>query len=291
MPEQSIPNLDNKPIVTNPLANYFRQPKLFIRLPSHGEYYPEGSLDRSQNDEYAVYAMTARDELMFKTPDALMNGQATVEVIKSCIPAIKNPWLMPSMDLDSALIAIRIASYGESMEVATNCPACNYRNEYNLDLLRYLDQASEFQYQDKVEVDGLIINLRPYNYKEITQAAIKTFEQQKLIAVVTDENLTEEEKVQKFGEGFVRLTELTVDVVVKCIASIETPAGIVTDQAMIQEFMENTSSSIFNTVNDRITEMKDLMSLKAQNVQCAECEHEFNVELTMDQTNFFGVGS
>jgi hypothetical protein len=290
MPDQSIPNTVNKP-VNNPLANYFRQPKLFIKLPSHGEYYAEGSLDKSQNEEYAVYAMTAKDELMFKTPDALMNGQATVEVIKSCVPSIKNPWLMPSMDLDTVLIAIRIASYGEQMEVGTDCPSCNHRNEYNLDLLRYLDQASSFQYQSKLEVDGLIINLRPYNYKEVTKAAIKTFEQQKLISIVTDQNLSEEEKVEKFGEGFVRLTELTVDVVVNCIDSIETPTGIVTDHAMIKEFMENTSSSIFNMVNDRITEMKDLMSLKAQDVKCEECEYEFNVELTMDQTNFFGVGS
>jgi hypothetical protein len=280
----------NKPI-GNPLANYFRQPKLFIRLPSHGEYYQAGSLDVSQNDEYAVYAMTAKDELMFKTPDALMNGQATVEVIKSCIPAIKNPWLMPSIDLDTVLIAIRIASYGESMEVSTDCPACEHRNEYDLDLLKYLDHAGEFHYESRLEVNGLIINLRPYNYKEITKAAIKTFEQQKLIAVVTDENLSEEEKVEKFGESFVKLTELTVDIVVNCIASIETPEGIVNDKGMIKEFMENTSSQVFNMVNERISEMKDLMSLKSQNVKCLECEHEFNVELTMDQTNFFGVGS
>jgi len=96
----------------NPLANYFRQPKMYMRLPSHGQFYPEGALDTSEIDEYPVYAMTAKDELMFKTPDALMNGQATVEVIKSCIPAIKNPWQMPSLDLDAVLIAIRIATYG-----------------------------------------------------------------------------------------------------------------------------------------------------------------------------------
>jgi hypothetical protein len=290
MPENPIPQPAIK-TTGNPLANYFRQPKLYIRLPSHGEYYGAGSLDVSQNEEYAVYAMTARDELMFKTPDALMNGQATVEVIKSCIPAIKDPWLMPSIDLDAVLIAIRIATYGEAMEVSTECPSCDHRNEYNLDLIRYLDHASQFEYKNKVQVGELTINLRPYNYREITKAAIKTFEQQKLIAVVTDDRLSEEEKVEKFGEGFVRLTELTVDVVVNCISSIETPTGVVSDKKMIKEFMENTTSQVFNMVNDQITEMKELMTLKSQDVKCAECEHEFNVELTMDQTNFFGVGS
>lgn len=290
MPENPNPQPARK-AAGNPLANYFRQPKLYIRLPSHGAYYGAGSLDVSQNEEYAVYAMTARDELMFKTPDALMNGQATVEVIKSCIPAIKDPWLMPSIDLDAVLIAIRIATYGESMEVSTECPSCNHRNEYGLDLIRYLDHASQFEYKNKVQVGELTIHLRPYNYREITKAAVKTFEQQKLIAVVTDNSLSEEEKVEKFGEGFVRLTELTVDVVVNCIDSIETPDGNVDDKKMIKEFMENTTSQVFNMVNDQITEMKELMTLKSQDVKCAECEHEFNVELTMDQTNFFGVGS
>jgi hypothetical protein len=290
MPEQTIPQPVKKP-VNNPLSNYFRQPKLYIKLPSHGAFYPDGSLDVSQNEEYAVFAMTAKDELMFKTPDALMNGQATVEVIKSCVPAIKDPWLMPSIDMDAVLIAIRIASYGESMEVNSGCPECGHPNEYDLNLLAFLDKTSAFAYKDILTIDKLIIKLRPYNYKELTRAAIKTFEQQKLISIVTNEDLTEEEKVEKFGESFVTLTRMTVDVVVNCIESVETPEGIVSDKEMIREFMENSSSEIFNLVNDQIREMKDLMSLKATDVECQECQHKFNVEISMDQTNFFVVGS
>ena len=79
----------------NPLAGYFRQPKLYVKLPSGGQFYPEGSLDRSQIDEYPVYAMTAKDELMFKTPDALLNGQATVEVIRAVFLLLKNPGTCP----------------------------------------------------------------------------------------------------------------------------------------------------------------------------------------------------
>ena len=70
----------------NPLSGYYRQPKIYIRLPSGGEYYPEGALDVSENGDYPVFAMTAKDELMLKTPDALLSGESTVEVIKSCVP-------------------------------------------------------------------------------------------------------------------------------------------------------------------------------------------------------------
>ena len=109
----------------NPLSGFFRQPKIYVRLPSKGKFYPDGSLDASADGQYPVYAMTAKDELMFKTPDALLSGQSTVELIKSCIPAILDPWSMPSIDLDFALIAIRIATYGDKMEVGCNCPHCN----------------------------------------------------------------------------------------------------------------------------------------------------------------------
>ena len=276
---------------SNPLANYFRQPKLYMRLPSHGRFYPEGALDKSEIDEYPVYAMTAKDELMFKTPDALMNGQATVEVIKSCVPAIKDPWAMPSLDLDAILIAIRIASYGDSMDISASCPSCKHYNEFSMNLVNYLDTVSSIEYSETLEVPPLQVHIRPYSYKEVSKTAIKTLEQQKIFSIVNDETMSDEDKVEKFGESFVKLTTLTVDVVAGCITKIITPEGEVTDTAIIKEFIENAPSDVFNSINVYVTEMKDKMSLKAQDVKCTECNHEWNVEVTMDQTNFFAVGS
>ena len=280
-----------KKSMSNPLMNYFRQPRMYLRLPSHGKFYPEGSLDKSEIDEYPVYAMTAKDELMFKTPDALMNGQATVEVIKSCIPAIKNPWDMPSIDLDACLIAIRIATYGESMDVGSACPACNHENEYSMNLVGYLEQVNSFQYQDTVEVGPLVVKIRPYSYREVSKTALKTLEQQKIFAIVNDDTISDEVKVERFGESFVKLTELTVDVVAGCIVAIISPEGEVTDQAMIKEFIENAPREVFNTLNQHIQTMKETMALKAQHVQCQECGHDWDIEITLDQTNFFAVGS
>ena len=42
---------------------------------------------------------------MMKTPDALVNGETTVEVIQSCMPNIKDAWKIPVIDLDVILIA------------------------------------------------------------------------------------------------------------------------------------------------------------------------------------------
>ena len=84
--------------MSNPLISAYRKPALYINLPSNGKYYdPKPKL--SVDGELAVYAMTARDELITKTPDALFNGEATFSLIASCCPDIANPRQIPVNDL------------------------------------------------------------------------------------------------------------------------------------------------------------------------------------------------
>ena len=285
---QSIPEPQEK---KNPLANWYRQPKVYVKLPSKGQFYPPGSLDLSNNDEYAVFAMTAKDELMFKTPDALISGQSTVEVIKSCIPAIVDPWQMPSIDLDFCLIAIRIATYGETMEVGCKCPYCEADNSYDIDLNAWLAMFSNFTYKETVDVDPLVVHVRPYTYKESTKAAIKTLEQQKIFNIINDEKISDEEKLDRFGKSFVKMTELTVDIIADCISKIETPNGTSTDKQQIKDFVHNCSKDLFEKISNHLTSMKEQIELKAKDVKCGECEKEFELPITMDQSNFFAVRS
>jgi len=275
----------------NPLINFYRQPKIYVRLPSKGKFYEPGSLDLSENGEYPVYAMTAKDELLFKTPDALLNGTSTVELIKSCIPAILNPWVMPNIDLDFALIAIRIATYGDKMDVGTNCPHCDAENSYDMDLTAWLDIFNNFIYNTDIVVDPLTVHVRPYTYKEVTKTALKSMEQQRIFQVINDDTLSDETKLEKFGASFLKLTELTVDVIADCITAIDTPDGSVSDKAMIKEFISNCSKDIFQKIQDHVIQMKELIEFKAQNVTCGECAKPFSLPVTMDQSNFFAVKS
>jgi hypothetical protein len=275
----------------NPLANWYRQPKIYVKLPSQGRFYPPGALDVSSNEEYPVYAMTAKDELMFKTPDALLSGQSTVELIKSCVPAILDPWKMPSIDLDFLLIAIRIATYGEKMEVGSNCPNCNAENSYDMDLSLWLNLFANFHYEDIIPVDALTVHIRPYTYQELTKTSIKTIEQQRVLEIVNDDSISDEEKLDRFGKSFVRLTELTVDIIADCITQIDTPEGSVNDKPMIKDFINNCSKDIFEKIQKHVGEMKNQIELKANHVQCAECKTEYDLPVTMDQSNFFAVRS
>ena len=88
------------PMDNNPLKQYFRQPAIFIQLPSQGKFYKDGALVPTANGEYPVLPMTTLDEITYRTPDALFNGTAVANVIESCVPNIRDAWAMPGMDVD-----------------------------------------------------------------------------------------------------------------------------------------------------------------------------------------------
>lgn len=272
----------------NPLQGYYRQPKIYIKLPSKGVYYGD-ALDASENGEYPVYAMTAKDELLLKTPDALLSGQSTVEVIKSCVPAIKNPWVMPTIDLDAVLMAIRIATYGKDMDFFANCPKCETENKYTLPLVDHLGRVQQFQFQPTVQVGTMIVHIKPFTYKQMTDNNLKALEQQRVFSVINDEKLSDSEKMTKFNESFVKLTTMTVDMITQCVDKIEVPEGSVSDPEQIKEFLENTTSEIFNGLKTHIEETRQGVNVPDQKVQCEneECKHNFTVPVTLDQSDFF----
>lgn len=279
---------------SNPLQKYFRQPKIYLRLPSGGKYYPPGALEMTESGEIPVFAMTARDELLFKTPDALLNGEATVDVIKSCIPNIKNPWAMPSIDSDAVLIAIRLATYGEKLEITTRVPGTGESKDFEIDLRMLLDQLISFQYQPYIQVsDQITVEIRPTTYKEFTENSLKTFEEQKIFRLVNDESIPDEQKLQAFANSFKKLTDLTIGLVTKSVIAIDTPEGKVTDKAFISEFFSNADRSTFDAILKHLEKMKSESTLKPMTIRAtpeevaAGAPEEYEIPITFDQSNFF----
>jgi len=186
----------------NPLKKYFRQPKIYVSLPSRGNFYPLNSLEETETGQLPVFPMTARDEITMKTPDALVNGQATVEVIHSCIPNIKNAWDVPIIDLDIILIALRIASYGETMDVNIKTPVTGEEKTYSLNLVNMLNELSSIEYNNKIELDDMTVYIRPLSYRDFTKTSLKAFEEQKIFKLLNNDKVTDEEKLVKFNVKF-----------------------------------------------------------------------------------------
>lgn len=278
---------------TNPLQKYFRQPKVYTTLPSKGEYYPAGAIEMPENGELPVFAMTAKDELTMKTPDALLNGQATVSVIQSCVPNIKDAWKMPSIDLDALLIAIRIATYGETMEIEVKVPNTGEDKKFDVDLRQLLNKLVSVEYENKLQIDNMDITLRPLTYQEFTEASMKTFEEQRIFALVNDDTVKEEEKLARFNESFLKLTNLTVDTMSRSISKISVGDTEVTNQTHIDEFMKNADKSFYTYIVEHLDLQKEKFALEPLQVQSTEediakgAPETYTVPITFDQSNFF----
>ena len=280
-------------IEQNPLRKYFRQPKVYITLPSKGKFYPEGDIEIPETNEFPVFAMTAKDELTMKTPDALLNGAATVDVIRSCIPTIKNPWAMPSIDLDAALIAIRIATYGDQMEITTKVPGTGEERTFTIDLRQLLNKLVTKEYDTETVINDMKVSIRPLTYKEFTDASLKTFEEQRIFNLVNDEEIPDQEKLARFNVSFQKLTDLTVTSLAKSIVKITIGDTEVTNNVHIDEFVKNADKDFYNQVLAHIETQRDLFVLEPLKVTSSEediaagAPKEYEVPITFDQSNFF----
>jgi hypothetical protein len=277
--------------MTNPLSQYFRQPSIYIKLPSQGQNYPTGSLNMPTNGELPVYPMTAIDEITYRTPDALFNGQATVNVIQSCIPSIKDAWAVPSIDLDTILIAIRIASYGHDMEFGTSCPACNDTSERTVDLRTMLDALRAPDYTAHINHGDLEIYFRPLNYKNLNDNSQLQFEQQKLLQIIPDSTVSEADKMTALTKAFKQLTEITVQSLASSVTAVKTPSALVTERPYIEDFLKNCDRDLFNQIRDHVMKLRELSELQPLKLKCTACNHEYEQALTLDMTSFFAPAS
>ena len=277
--------------MSNPLSQYFRQPSIYIKLPSQGQNYPAGTLVMPANGELPVYPMTAIDEITYRTPDALFNGQATVNVIQSCVPNIKDAWAVPSIDLDTILIAIRIASYGHDMEFATTCPACNDTTERSIDLRTMLDALRAPDYAAHVSHGDLSIYFRPLNYKNLNDNSALQYEQQKLLQVIPDSTISEADKMTALTQAFKSLTEITIRSLAISITAIKTPQALVSEPTHIEEFLKNCERDLFNQIRDHVLRLREQSELQPLKLECTACNHQYQQALTLDMASFFAPAS
>jgi hypothetical protein len=278
----------------NPLAKYFRQPAVHLTLPSKGQFWPVGSLDLNMSGQLEVYPMTTRDEITLRTPDALLNGESMISLFQSCCPQIKDAWKMPSIDVDAVLIAIRIASYGTEMDIDSICvnKECKAENKHALDLTLVLDSIQAPNFNKTIDIQNLKIKLKPATYFENNKNNMLKFEQERAIAVISDDSLSDEQKVTMFQEHLNKMIDINAEMLISAIEYIETSEGFqVVDLEHIKDFFENCDTKIMKSVRDRFEDYSKSMELMQPKVRCEECNTEYPIELKFDYTSFFAAAS
>ena len=279
---------------TNPLNKYFRQPAIYVSLPS-GTNYPPHVVTPAQTGELGVMPMTAKDEIRFKTPDALMNGQGVVDVIQSCVPDIKDAWQIKSYDLDTILVAIRVATYGETMEINFTVPGANESVSHTVNLPAILDELRSTKVESEIVLDdGLKITVRPLTYKDMTSTSVQTFQQQKMYTAIQDSQLSDEEKAKRFNDAFKALTDLNANILLKNIELITMQDGTqITDPAHIKEFVDNANATLITEIEKKLTELRGQGAVKPLKLKATEDQIKkgapatYEVPVTFDTSNFF----
>lgn len=273
-------------IQNNPLKQYFRRPAIYLKLPSEGKYYPQGSVDIPVNGEVAVYPMTAVDEITTKTPDALFNGSAVVEIIKSCIPSIKDPWEIPLIDLDPILVAIRTATNGNNMDITSKCPACGEEASYGINLGNLLGTLQKGKYDEPLILQDLSFRFKPLAYKQINKINQVQFEIQTVVMgldSIEDDNV----RKQKSNETMQKLNDLSVSLVSETIESITTPSSIVSEKEFIIDFLKNCEKQTFESLRNYAIKMRESSEIKPLKMKCIHCQHEYDQSLILNPTDFF----
>jgi RNase P subunit RPR2 len=275
----------------NPLRRYFRQPVIHVRLPSGGKYYPVGILEMPPNGEIPILPMTAIDEITSRTPDALFNGSAVMDIMASCVPAIKDPWLLPMVDFNTLLVSVRLASFGHEMEIGSTCPKCGHNHTLTIDLRTVLDNLGSPNYDESVIAGDLTCYFAPMTYRQVNEVSRTNFEDQKIMQALSNSEMPEEEKLKRLGDAFRKITELTIKSISESIAVIKTADAMVTDKPSILEFLQNCPKHVFDQIRDHTVKLREATDLTPVSVTCEECSEQYKQPFTLDMSNFFGNAS
>mgnify|MGYP000108689480 FL=1 len=272
----------------NPLSKYFRKPTIYVQIPTGGRFNPE--IPKTILDEIPVMPMTAIDEISMQNPDALLNGEALMTVISSCVPSIPDPRNLCSIDADLLFLAIKYATYGKTVTHLHTCTKCEEQAEYNIDINNVLEKFPEIQEVEPIKHGDLKIYITPPRIESMTRLALIDVEQQRIlqsIQAVSEDDITEMELAKQFAISFRKVSKQNVDLLISSINRIETPDETVSDEESIMEFMNNIPATIVKEVNDRVKLVtKKPEDLTTFEFTCDACDHRDKIKFELNPVNF-----
>jgi len=276
----------------NPLSKYFRKPTIYVQIPTGGRFNPE--IDKTILDEIPIMPMTAIDEISMSNPDELLNGEALVNLITSCVPTIPEPRNLCNIDADFLYLAIKHATYGKNIEHTHTCSNCEEQADYNIDINSILDKFPEIHEVEPVEYKDLKIYVHPPKMESMTRMALIEVEQTRILEAISDtgdESITEIELAKQFALSFRKVSKQNVNLLIEAIDRIETLDEVVTDKDTILEFMNNCETKVITRINDQITKVnnrpKDLTTFE---FTCDACDNKEKVKFELNPVNFSSAG-
>ena len=101
------------------------------------------------------------------------------------------------------------------------------------------------------------------------------------------QNFDDPENQKLVNELYTEIAGLQNKVFIQSIESVIVPDGKVDNPEFIQEWIKNSETELFEKIKQHIDENRKTWKLQHVAVECASCNTKANLEITMDQTNFF----
>ena len=283
----------------NPLSKYFRKPGIYVQIPTGGRFNPE--IEKTVLDELPILPMTAIDEISMQNPDELLNGEALINIIRSCVPTIPNPRNLCNVDAELIFLAIKYATYGKDVEHTHTCSNCKEQADYNIDMNHILEKFPDIDEIPAIEHEDLKIFVTPPKLDSLTRLALMEVEQARILSAMTKEqekelddeggDAKEMEMARQFAISFRKVSKQNVDMLVSAIDRIETPDTVVTDPVAITEFMDNVPAEIVRKVNETVNSVvPNLSDISTFEFTCEACDSKETVTFDLNPVNFSSAG-
>lgn len=299
----------------NPLKDKIRTTKIYVRLPSGGRYNKDGVDFTNNGTEVPVRAMTAKDELLLRNPDALLNGDAVEKLVTSCVHEIHNVRETPMNDIDMLLLAIKYATYGDKFDFTAKCPKCTTDNKIEKSIRAMIDGSTDLPEHNVLKLDNDIeLFLKPYNFENSNKANIMDFETQKRLSFIQNtyqriengdaKQIEDAEAIarREMSHLFDSMADFTLNLMIESIVQVvlttnstgnEEMKTVVTNKDHIKEYVWNLDPESVEKVKDKMKEIMKYGVDKNTHVTCINetCKHEWDMEVGFDQSNFFAPTS
>ena len=177
------------------------------------------------------------------------------------------------------------------MEFETVCPHCTESSDFGLDLRTVLDQMKSPDYSRTIKQGDLEIFFKPMTYKNLNDNNQSQFEEQKILQMLPDAEIPDQQKITALSDAMKKLTDVTVNALVQSIAAVKTPDSMVTESAYIAEMLKNCDRRLFNQIRDHIISIKGEAEIKPLKLKCNSCNQEYEQAVTLDMSSFFEVAS
>lgn len=276
----------------NPLKKYSERPGTYVTLPSGGRFYTKKP-KLTADGELEIRPMTASDEIRLKNPDGLMNSDSLFQVIEHVVPGIENAREIPTPDLDVIIIGMRMATYGNEMNIGVRCEGCNHDDEFKIDLISVLASATPISGESSIKIEDLVVHIRPHSSESNTMLSNYQVELVRAARAIESAIAEDREPLNKnFAEIVERGSKLLFDIAIKHIEKIVTPDdNVVTDQKFIHEWLTDLPAPQYQKIRDAVSKLSKEVINREMTFKCGECNKSNKLEVAFDPANFFANSS